>query len=465
MMAPKRPILWHQGLFLQPQHFQQFDIHVQSLLAPFQRHVQPFFWGVRRLDIQQASLTNRLFEIASVEAVFPDGSRAAFPGNAVIQARSFKDLDVDPDSAKPFRVYLGLRKMNPAGKNAVSVRGTEDLYSIPARFISDVEPESVEDMYIGGPAAKARYMQYVLKIFWESEVDQLGDYWLIPVAQLDLQGDRVQPAAQFIPPVADIAASDKLRQILKDIQEYVRSRSHILEMHKLHRNVRSSDTEPVSLRYLLALTVVNRYVPLIHHLMETLAFHPWTAYGLLRQLIGELSTFSDRIDALGRLADGTELLPAYDHCELGLCFAEAQRLIKELLSAIVVGEENVIRLTREGSDFKGAIAADVLGRATRFFLSVACPGESEAVVDALQHLAKVGGLEEMPTLIARALPGIALEWRRTPPPGLPDRPNLFYFDMRADHPLWADVRRTGNICLHWDNAPEDTVAELIIARA
>jgi type VI secretion system protein ImpJ len=275
----------------------------------------------------------------------------------------------------------------------------------------------------------------------------------------------VQVSQGFIPPAAGIARSEHLRQVLKNIQEYIRSRCQVLEMYKLIRNARATDLEPVSLRYLLALTVINRYVPLFHHFIETGELHPWAAYGLLRQLIGELSTFSGRIDALGRLADGRDLLPAYDHCELGNCFYEAQRLIKELLSDIVVGEENIIRLNREGNDFKGQIPVETFAQAARFILSVTTAGASEEVVDALTRLAKIGSVEEMPTMIARALPGIPLEWRSTPPPGLPERPDVYYFSLKTDHDLWSDIRRTGNICLHWGEAPENTIAELIISRA
>jgi type VI secretion system protein ImpJ len=232
MMAPKRPILWHQGLFLQPQHFQQLDLYVQSLLSPFQQHILPFFWGVGNIRIQDAALQNKMFEILNVEAIFPDGTQAAFPGNAVLQARSFKKVDFDLEGGKPLRVYLGLQKINPAGKNAVSTKGTEDLYGIASRFVSPVEPEAVEDLYIGGLTAKARYMNYVLKIFWETEVEQLGDYLLMPVAQLELKGDRVQLSEEFVSPAACLSGSETLRQILKNIQEYIRSRCHILEMYK-----------------------------------------------------------------------------------------------------------------------------------------------------------------------------------------------------------------------------------------
>ena len=464
MTQSKRPILWHQGLFLQPQHFQQMELHFHCLLEPFQKHCQPYFWGIADFELQPDTLQNRLFEVTGVDAIFPDGTRTVFPGNSVVQPRSFEDVDFDREGARPLRVYLGLKKFRPARRNATSTRGEEDLHSIATRFISADEPEDVEDLYLGGPPAKARYLEYVLKIFWEGEVEQLGDYWLIPVAELELEGERVRQVEDFIPPAFSIDGAGKLLRLLKSIQELISSRCRILEIYKLFRDVRTNELESVSLRNLLALTVINRYLPAFHHLLETPAVHPWAAYGLLRRLVGELSTFSDRIDALGRLADGRELLPAYDHQELGACFSEARRLIRELLNAIVVGEESVVHLSREDNDFKGQIPAEAFGPATRFILAVTCSGRKEKVIDSLVNLAKVGSLEEMATMVSRALPGIPLTWQQKAPPGLPERPDVFYFQLKADHPLWVDIRRGGNICLHWDEAPEDAKAELIISR-
>ncbi len=465
MTESRRPLLWHQGLLLQPQHFQQLELHFQSLLYPFHKQLQPYFWGIADLQLQNDALQNRMFEIVGLEAIFPDGTRAVFPGNSVIQPRSFDSVDFDLEGGgKPFKVYLGLKKFRPSGPNATSTGGEADLYSIATRFVCPDDPEDVEDLYLGGPPAKTRFLQYVLKIFWESELEQLGDYWLLPVAQLELEGERVRSSPDFIPPAFSLAGSEKLHRLFKSIQEMITSRCRILEIYKIFRDVSTTGIEAVSLRNLLALTVINRYIPAFHHLLETPAIHPWTAYGLLRQFVGELSTFSDRIDALGRLADGRQLLPAYDHRELGLCFSEARRLVQELLNAIVVGEESVVHLAREGNDFKGQIPTEAFGQATRFILAVTCPADSETVIDSLTNLAKVGSLEEMPTMIARALPGIPLIWQETAPPGLPERPDVFYLALKADHPLWADIRRSGNICLHWDEAPEDASAELIISR-
>jgi type VI secretion system protein ImpJ len=466
MTESKRPILWHQGLFLQPQHFQQFDLYLQSLLTPFRQNYLPFFWGVSKIQIQESSLQNRMFEVSQGEVFFQDGTWTVFPGNAVVQSRSFENIELELEGEKPFRVYLGCQKLNPAAKNVTSTKDVEDLYAAGTRFISPIEPEDVKDLYFGGSSAQTRYMSYLLKFFWETEVEQLGDYWLIPIAQLELEGDHVRLSRNFVPPTVCVSGSETLMEILKNIQEQILSRSRILEMYKIFRGVGSSDVEPVSLRYLLALSVINRYMPLIQHLEESpVRMHPWVVYGILRQLIGELSTFTERINALGRLADGTELLPAYNHSELGPCFSEAQKLIGELLSVIVVGEENIVHLIREDSYFKGTIPAEAFSDRNIYYLAINAAGDSETIVNTLLHHAKVGSVEEISKLLARALPGIPLERKLTPPPGLPKRPDSYYFNLDSNHPMWVDIRRTGNICLYWDEAPEDANGELIISRA
>jgi len=464
MTDPRRPLLWHQGLFLQPQHFQQLDLHIQSLLTPLYQYGSPFFWGFNRLEIQKASLQNRSFELVQGEAVFPDGTWVVFPGNAVVQPRSFQDVDLELEGDKPFRVYLGLQKNDPMAKNVTSVQDHNDLYSIRTRLASSIEPEEVKDLHLGGSAARTRFMDYVLKVFWETELEELGDYLTLPVAQLSLEGDQVVLSDQFVPPLVSTSGSEALIQIIRNIQEQIKSRSRILEMYKI-RDVRASDLEGVSLRYILALSTVNRYVPVLEHLLETPVLHPWTVYGFLRQLIGELSTFTNRMNALGKLADGTKLLPDYTHTEIGACFTEAQTLIGELLGAIVVGEENIVHLIREESYFKGAIPAEAFSDRNLYFLAVTTTGDPETIVNSLLHHAKIGSAEEMSSLLARALPGIPLEHQPAAPPGFPQRPDAYYFSLDGNHPLWIDIRRSGNICLYWDEAPEDASGELVISRA
>jgi len=51
-----RPVFWHEGLFLQPQHLQLEHQFFRSLLAPFHKFVAPHFWGIGGIQIAEAGL-------------------------------------------------------------------------------------------------------------------------------------------------------------------------------------------------------------------------------------------------------------------------------------------------------------------------------------------------------------------------------------------------------------------------
>jgi len=459
-MEQRQPIFWYQGLFLQPQHFQQHDLYFQSLLYPFQVYQQPYFWGVCRMNILESALKNRMFEISMGEFVFPDGTWVVFPDNALIQPRSFKEFWSED---KPLNVYLGLRKWRGIGENVSILNNPDDVFTVSSRFVSNVDPRELKDIHHSGPPAQVKFMNYLLKVFWENEVEGAGDYDLMPIACLERERDDIRLSKRFVPPTVSISGSEVLLQMMKDMREQVTTRCHMLEEYKLPREIQSSDTGFNFMIYLLALRSLNRYVPLIHHITET-PVHPWNVYGLLRQLIGELSTFTDRVDALGKIRDGSALLPNYNHNNIGGCFREAQILIGELLNAITLGTENIIYLVRDGGYFKAPIPLETFDSRNVFYLVIRTSQDRNEVLDMLQHVAKVSSEEHMPTLIKRALPGIPLEYSLTPQPGLPKRPDSLYFKLDRGSNHWLEIQKGQNICIYWNEATEDTTVQLVVVK-
>jgi len=460
-MEQRRPIFWYQGLFLQPQHFQQNDLYHQSILHHFQGRVQPHDWGVCRLEILESALNNRMFEISAGEFVFPDGSLAAFPDNAILQSRSFKGCWSEE---KPFDVYLGLRKCNAGGGNVTVLNTPDEAYGASTRFISYAAPKELKDIHQEGPAAKVKYLHYLLKLFWENEIGGAGDYDLIPIARLEREKDDIRLSRQFIPPSASLSASTILAQTVKNICEQVAARCHMLEEYKLSREAQFSDIGLNFVTYLLALRSLNRYVPLLYHVTEVRAVHPWHVYGLLRQMIGELSTFTERVDALGRMKDGTSLLPNYDHGNIGNCFYEAQRLISELLNEITLGAENIIPLIRSNGYFRASIPLNAFDSRNVFYLVIVTSRDRDEVLHMVRHVAKISSEEQVQMLVQRALPGIPLEYSEAPLPGQPKRSGSLYFKIDRSSNHWLDVQKGQNVCMHWNEAPEDSVVELVIVK-
>ncbi len=459
-MDIQRPLFWHQGLFLQPQHFQLLDLSFQSLLTPFHDFMRPHFWGIGESEIQKTALGRRSFALAKGRFLLPDGSYTVFPGNALIEARSFDDAWVE--GGKPLSVYIGLKKWNDAGENVTVLDKLENISEVTTRFATTAAPEEVKDLHSGGPKGQVKRLFYVLKIFWETEREQLGDYVLIPFAQLERQGDEVRLSEQYVPPCLTISNSEPLFKVIKEVRDQIAARGHQLEEYKSQRGIQTAEFGSRDMVYLLALRSLNRYVPILFHVTEAQQVHPWVVYGTMRQMVGELSSFSERINVMGELGDGTQILPNYDHRNLWDCFSKAQALISQLLDEITAGPEYVIRLIFDGTYYAADLKPAVFEGRNRFYLVLKTEEDPKSVLQSLGTIAKVSAREHLPILIARALPGIGLEHLPVPPQELPRRAHSIYFGVDHRHDQWSLVTKNHNIALYWDAAPEDLEVELMV---
>jgi type VI secretion system protein ImpJ len=458
----KRPIFWHQGLFLQPQHFQLKDLYDQSLLIPLHKFLNPHFWGIGDIEIQQAALGNRSFDVLSGNFLFPDMTYAVFPDNAVIEARSFEAAW--EEGGKTFTVYVGLKKWNDAGENVTVLSSLNNFFDVTTRFVTTTQAEEIQDLHQNGPPAQVKRLYYVLKIFWETEMDVLGDYELIPLACLEKDGDEIVLSKQFIPPCLCISGSEILNKLVPEIRDQISSRGRQLETYKRERGIHSAEFGTKDMVYLLALRSLNRYIPLLTHLTETKRIHPWSMYSVLRQVIGELSSFSGDISVNGELEHGPSLLSGYDHKNLWGCFSGANLLITRLLDEITAGPEYIIQLLYDGTYFSAELPPTIFEGRNQFFLVFETETDPKNVLQTMGKIAKLSSRQTLPILIARSLSGIKLDHLATPPQELPRRAHSIYFQIDHHSDQWDQVQKGNNLALYWDAAPQDLKAELMAVR-
>lgn len=72
-MIHSQKILWGEGLFLRPQHFQQQDAYHEWRLAQMTRLIHPYAWGIKHIKIDTDALQSGLLRILEIQAVMPDG--------------------------------------------------------------------------------------------------------------------------------------------------------------------------------------------------------------------------------------------------------------------------------------------------------------------------------------------------------------------------------------------------------
>lgn len=461
-MEEKQGIYWHQGMFLQSQHFQMADLHNQFQYKPMHEAGLPHFWGVGELELVASATANRTIEVQSARLLFPDRTYVEYPGNAVLKPRPFDLAWVEGD--KPFTVYLGLKKLSSTEKNVTLVAGLAEAASAPTRYATLGNPPNSADLYSEGPDAQVRTLTHVVKVFFESEIDQLQDYTLIPIARLVRDGEAIKLSDSFIPPAYAISGSTVLTRLIKDLRDELTGRARQLQEYKSPREMQKAEFDAGYMVFLLALRSLNRASPYLFHLTETPQVHPWLAYGAMRQLVGELSSFSERFNMLGEASDGTPGLPPYDHTDLGKCFDRVRTMVSHLLNEITVGPEFMTILEYQNGYHVGQLPRNFFGQRNRFYLVIRTEKDMEWVVDAIQRDARLAAMDEMPGLIAHALPGLELIHMAAAPQGLPRRAYSYYFRIEQMSQQWDVVEREGAIALHWLDAPADLKAEIVVLR-
>jgi type VI secretion system protein ImpJ len=456
-----KPVFWHQGLFLQPQHFQLTDLYNQERLQPYQRFLQPHFWGVARLDLLESSLPNGTCEVQNGEFMFPDGSFISVPGNGMLMARAFDPDTVEMD--KPFTIYAGLRKLRANENNVTTVQDLKDIGEVNTRYISLAQPDEYRDAYQEGPTANVRTLNYLVRLLWETEQDELAEHEVIPIARIVRDGDTLKQAPDFIPPVVSLEGSQELYRLVREVRDELTGRALQLEVYKTPVHGKS-DFDPGLMRYKLALRTLARFAPLLAHLTETPSVHPWDIYAVLRSFAGELSTFGEKVNMLGEDAQGNRLVPSYDHLRLGQCFGRTRALITELLNEITIAPQFTVAMSFDGTCFTAMIPPRFLDEPNDYYLVFNLRQPLDQYLDSIMTAAKLGARNTVEALVERSLPGISVRHVPVPPPGLPRRSNTYYMRIDTRDNQWADVERSREVGFAWKDAPEDLHLELVVLR-
>lgn len=460
-MSARSPLYWHQGLFLTPQHFQLSDLYQRYKTYIIGKYALKHFWGVGTLELREEALAAGKVEITRFEAFFPEGVYAGYPGNAVLAARS-----VDPgilETDKPVTVYVGLKRFNQSGKNVTIV---QDYSGTPAStiYVAKADPESVPDLHGDGPEGGVKFMAYALRIFFENELADLGDFDLIPVARIVREGDKTRYVPEFIPPCLVSSAIPALDKLVRDVTDLASSRARALEDYKMRGDLTAKEFDPGYMVFLMALMTLNRYVPELTHIVEAGGEHPWIVYGVLRRFIGELSTFADDFGATGERFDGVKLVPDYDHQNLTECFPAVRQLIERMIEGIGTSIELLTALNKKERFFVAELPERVFKPANRFWLVVRSEEPGLDVPRIVAATVKLCAAPLLATLLVKAVPGIALLHSKNPPAGLPKRSGTHYFLVDSTSPMWLDVAQNRSLALFWDNAPEDLSVHLAVLR-
>ena len=465
-MKNNRPIFWHEGLFLRPHHFQQQDLYYQNLVQEQTRLANPYNWGVSALTINPSRLNNQVFELDHGEFVFKDGARVIVPENANLAPRSFED-HWDPNG-DTLPVYLGLRQLLNHESNVKETDNGDDSalgenkLLLELRYQVGATGRIVSDLYRRDSKEDIRFLSYNLQVFFGKEVDDAVDFDTFKIAELRKFGTEVKLVDKFVPPVIKINGATQLVKIVRDLKEQLTTRVKELS---LYRDDRTADINQFSGRdtfFLMALRTLSRQVPLLHHLTEQGLASPWQVYGLLRQLVGELSAFSSRFDLFGLEQEESIETTQYRHDDLGECFARISSTISAMLEELTAGPDFTAAMDFDGTYYYADLDDRVFQHGSQVFLCLRSQLPAEYLVATVGAMIKIASRELLPLLIARSLAGVNAKYLESPPTALARRAGTYYFQLDTNGEAWSALKEGRNIAAYLDNPPADLELELMV---
>lgn len=460
-MNTSKPLLWHQGLFLQPHHLQYLDQYHQDFAMTLHRQTRPAFWGLVELDVDPDALQSGAFECRSLIAILPDGSFMRYPDNTNLVGRNFEA--VWSDRRQPLTVYIALRRLRQKGGNMETLAVGQTPGD--SRWIARPGGVEMEDQHQGGSVASVQPMEFSAGLLFGAEADSADDCILLPVARIAQQGKEYRLDEHYIPPCVHIGASRVLINQLLTLRNNLTGRARVLESYKNAAGGEQGGLSGSAINNRLALQVLARYIPALSHVLDGEPQHPFAIYGLLRQLAGELSTFSEKFDISTDMAEGGLNLPAYDHGELSSAFGAAVELIGSLLNELTIGPELLVSLRREEANkFVGVLDKEFFERRNSLYLQVRTREPASDWLEDFSRYSKLGAAGQVDVYARRSLPGVSLIHLQGKPIGVTGQPNCHYFMVEREGYEWGYVQDNGQLGLIWNRAPEDLALDFVLVR-
>ncbi len=419
-MSWNNRVVWSEGMFLRPQHFQQHDRYLETLVDGRCRSLLAGGWGFSELKLDDALLTQGKLAIASARGVLPDGTPFNIPADDPAPA----PLNVE-ESLRDGIVYLGLPLKRVGTRDTVE----EGEALGGARYVSQVQEVRDDNAAFESRAPVALGSQAFRLL---TERDGLGEYAAVGVARVrEKRADQALSLDEdYLPPVLDIAAAPPLASFAKELLGLLHQRGEALA----GRVVASSAGGASEIADFLLLQLVNRAEALTGHLSRVRPLHPQELYRELVALAGEFCTFT----ASQRRP---EEYPVYNHDDLAASFAPVMLALRQALATVIDAKAIAIPIVEKAYGVHVAMLSDrsLIDNAS-FVLVVRADVPGESLRGHFPQQAKVGSVEHIRDLVNLQLPGIGLLPMPVAPRQIPYHAGSTRLRNTIAHPAPASLR-------------------------
>jgi type VI secretion system protein ImpJ len=431
-MRASQKIVWSEGLLMAPQHLQQQDRYHEGQLCDRLDALTPFNWGVLRVEVDKKALSAGQVQLTVFEGVLPDGvvlslrsGHPELPGTRGI-AEHF------PHAATCLDVYLGLPEEREGIDNFTEDAGAQVRYAASQR--------SMHDLAGSGSSAEVPFARRrPLLLFGDEPREGIVCFKLLEIVRDD-SGSLVI-SDPYIPPSLRVDASLFLIAGLRRLLGTMLTRQKALSEARRQATHATVEFNAKDVTRYLLLSVINEYIPVLKHIIDSGHMSPCDCYTTLLRLGGQLTTFSTEISPTD--------LPRFEYTNLRATFEELFARLTALLQATI--EDNFVALTlqpRHDGMYMGASDDERVWSCHQYVLAIKTELPEQPTATQVPRLSKLASWNEINGILTMATPGAAVEVTYRPPPEVPVKAGLVYFNVTIDNAYWRSIKHDKNIALY-----------------
>ncbi|MEJ2693704.1 MAG: type VI secretion system baseplate subunit TssK [Candidatus Thiodiazotropha sp.] len=427
-MSWNNKVVWSEGMFLRPQHFQQHTRYLESYVEGRCAVLNPYPWGFTKLQIDTQLLKLGKVGIGNACGVFPDGT----PFNVPEDDDTPSPMNIPVDTCDTL-VYLGV-PVKRAGGMEMDI--SDDQHGL-ARYLPreyntrDTNSDSEHE-------ARLQVGKLRLRLLLGS--DKRDDYACIGIARIvECRSDgNVILDDAYLPTALDCQAVVGLSAFLKEIAGLLHHRGEALA----GRVAVSGRGGTAEIADFLLLQAVNRYELLVGHLVDLQGLHPERLFAAMLEIAGELATFTSKTKR-------PQSVSSYRHDNLQLSFEPVMQELRQSLSMVL--EQNAISIPVQERSYgvRVAIINDkTLYKQAGFVLAISATIPTEELRNRFPAQVKIGPVEQIRDLVNLQLPGIHVRPLPVAPRQIPYHTGFVYFELERSGEYWSKLQESGGMAIH-----------------
>lgn len=422
-MSWNNKVVWSEGMFLQPQHFQQHDRFLASTLEERVTGLRPYPYGFTELRLDTGLLQHGKISLVSARGVLPDGTPFSLPQDDDLP----EPLDIPPD-ARGALIVLAL----PTKRQGIAETGNSNEPDNFARYRTD----DVEVQDSNGSNGQPAWMQIGklrLRLALKQQVvNAHSTMGVVRVIERRTDNSLVLDSG-YIPPCLDVRATPRLTGYMEEIYGILKARGMALAARLSQPGV----TGTAEITDFLFLQLVSRVAPLYEHLNKLPNLHPEDLYRQILQLAGESMIFAPEAKKVPSYRE-------YQHDDLQATFTPVMDDVRKHLAVVMDSHAVQIPLQERQFGIRVGSVPDIdLIKSATFVLAVNAEMPAEAIRTGFPAQTKMGPIEKIRDLVNLQLPGITLRALPVAPRQLPFHAGFTYFELDRNNELWKGLTAAG----------------------